>query len=162
MAKQFVVGIDIGGQTSKIGVVDARGDVLAQSVIRSDTFGSDADAYILALADAVKACIRQAGKETEEIRGVGVGAPNGNYYTGEVAFAPNLAWAADKSVLLAKKLSEALDGLPVSLTNDGDPPAEAIKPSGGLLNLLTLCETKGLAMTIESTPAFRLLLEYDS
>ena len=123
MDKQFVVGIDIGGQTSKIGVVDARGDVLAQSVIRSDTFGSDADAYIAALADAVKACIKQSGKEMAEIRGVGVGAPNGNYYTGEVAFAPNLAWAANKSVLLAKELSEALDGLPVSLTNDANAAA---------------------------------------
>ena len=123
MEKQFVVGIDIGGQTSKIGVVDARGDVLAQSVIRSDTFGSDADAYIAALADAVKVCIKQSGKEMAEIRGVGVGAPNGNYYTGEVAFAPNLAWAANKSVLLAKELSGALDGLPVSLTNDANAAA---------------------------------------
>ena len=54
MARQFVVGVDIGGQTSKIGVVDARGEVLAQSVIRTDTFGEDANAYIDALADAVK------------------------------------------------------------------------------------------------------------
>ena len=39
--KQFVVGVDVGGQTSKIGVVDARGDVLAQTVIRSDTYGKE-------------------------------------------------------------------------------------------------------------------------
>ena len=45
MARQYVVGVDIGGQTSKIGVVDARGEVLAQSVIRTDTFGDDANAY---------------------------------------------------------------------------------------------------------------------
>ena len=90
MAKQYVVGIDIGGQTSKIGVVDARGDVLYQSAIRTDTFGSDADAYISALAEAVKTCVLQAGMTMEDIRGIGVGAPNGNYYTGEVAFAPGL------------------------------------------------------------------------
>ena len=47
--KQFVVGVDIGGQTSKIGVVNTRGEVLAQIVIRSDIYGSDADAFILAL-----------------------------------------------------------------------------------------------------------------
>ncbi len=122
MAAQHVVGIDVGGQTTKIGVVDARGDVLAQSVIRSDTYGSDADAYIAALAEAVKAVIKEAGKEGD-IRGIGVGAPNGNYYTGQVAFAPNLAWAADKPVDFAKDLSAALDGIPVSLTNDANAAA---------------------------------------
>ena len=86
--KQFVVGVDVGGQTSKIGVVDARGDVLAQTVIRSDTYGSDAVAFISALATAIKVCVADAGKEGQ-IRGIGVGAPNGNYYTGEISFAPN-------------------------------------------------------------------------
>ena len=51
-----------------------------------------------------------------------VGAPNGNYYTGEVAFAPNLAWAAKSAVPLAKKLSDAC-GVPVSLTNDANAAA---------------------------------------
>ena len=120
--KQFVVGIDVGGQTSKIGVVDARGDVLAQTVIRSDIFGEDADAFINALAAAVKSCIKDAGKEGE-IRGIGVGAPNGNYYTGEVAFAPNLAWAAKQAVKFSEKLSAALDGIPVTLTNDANAAA---------------------------------------
>ncbi|MBR5072850.1 MAG: ROK family protein, partial [Bacteroidales bacterium] len=58
--KQFVVGIDVGGQTSKLGVVDARGDVLAQTVIRSDTYGADADAFLGALAEAVKGVIKEA------------------------------------------------------------------------------------------------------
>ena len=123
MAKQFVVGIDIGGQTSKIGVVDARGDVLYQSAIRTDTFGDDADAYIAALAEAVKTCVLQAGMTMDDIRGIGVGAPNGNYYTGVVAFAPNLAWAAKSAVPLAEKLSAACEGVPVSLTNDANAAA---------------------------------------
>ena len=55
--------------------------------------------------------------------GIGVGAPNGNYYTGQVAFAPNIAWAANKSVDFAAKLSELLDGIPVSLTNDANAAA---------------------------------------
>ena len=122
MAKQFVVGIDVGGQTSKLGVVDARGDVLAQAVIRTDTYGEDADAFIAALAEAVKNCVKQADKTMEDIRGIGVGAPNGNYYTGEVAFAPNLAWAAKHAVPFAKKLSKAC-GVPVSLTNDANAAA---------------------------------------
>ena len=121
--KEFVVGVDVGGQTTKIGVVDARGDVLSQTIIRSDVFGADAAAYITALAAAIRENIAQAGKTVEDIRGIGVGAPNGNYYTGEVAFAPNLAWAASSAVPFAKMLSEALEGLPVSLTNDANAAA---------------------------------------
>ena len=120
--KQFVVGVDVGGQTSKIGVVDARGDVLAQTVIRSDTYGSDAVAFISALAAAIKACVADAGKEGQ-IRGIGVGAPNGNYYTGEISFAPNLAWAATQAVKFSDMLSEQLGGIPVTLTNDANAAA---------------------------------------
>ena len=122
MDKNFVVGVDVGGQTTKIGVVDARGCVLAQTVIRSDTFGSDAAAYIKALAEAILGVIKDADKEGQ-IRGVGVGAPNGNYYTGTVAFAPNLAWAANGSVEFAKMLTDELGGIPVSLTNDANAAA---------------------------------------
>jgi glucokinase len=120
--KQFVVGVDVGGQTSKIGVVDARGDVLAQTVIRSDTYGSDAVAFITALAAAIKTCVADAGKEGQ-IRGIGVGAPNGNYYTGEISFAPNLAWAATQAVKFSDMLSEQLGGIPVTLTNDANAAA---------------------------------------
>ncbi|MBR1575400.1 MAG: ROK family protein [Bacteroidales bacterium] len=120
--KNFVVGVDVGGQTSKLGVVDARGEVLAQSVIRTDTYGADAEAFISALADAIKKVVGEAGK-TGQIRGVGVGAPNGNYYTGSIAFAPNLEWAAKGSVDFAKILSKKLGGVPVSLTNDANAAA---------------------------------------
>ena len=122
MEKQYVVGIDVGGQTTKIGVVDARGDVLAQTVIRSDIYGDDASAYIDALAVAVKAVIADAGK-VGEVRGIGVGAPNGNYYSGTIAFAPNLVWAAKGTVDFSKMLSARLEGMPVSLTNDANAAA---------------------------------------
>ena len=120
--KNFVVGVDVGGQTTKIGVVDARGEVLAQSVIRTDTYGTDAKAYIAALSEAIKKVVDDAGKKGE-IRGVGVGAPNGNYYSGTIAFAPNLAWAAGGVVEFSKLLSEKLGGIPVSLTNDANAAA---------------------------------------
>lgn len=119
--KQYVVGIDVGGQTSKIGVVDARGNVLAQKIIRSDIYGDDADAFLEALSVAVNECVKDAGKEGE-IRGIGVGAPNGNYYTGEVSYAPNLAWAAKKAVKFSEILSSKT-GIPVSLTNDANAAA---------------------------------------
>ena len=120
MDSQMVVGIDVGGQTSKLGVVDARGTVLAQTVIRTDTY-SDVAPYIVELAEAVRKVIKEAGAEGK-VRGIGVGAPNGNYYTGQIESAPNLPWAHDK-VEFAKLLSEALNGLPVALTNDANAAA---------------------------------------
>ena len=121
MDKKYVVGVDIGGTTSKIGVVDMRGDVLSQSVIKTETTVTAVE-FIKMLADAIKQNIVKAGVEGQ-VRGVGVGAPNGNYYTGCIAFAPNLGWAAHESVEFSKLLSEELDGLPVSLTNDANAAA---------------------------------------
>jgi len=121
MGKDYVVGIDIGGQSSKLGVVDARGEVLAQSVVKALNV-TDADVVIKELAEAVIKLVAQAGKHGQ-IRGIGVGAPNGNYYTGSIAFAPNLPWASKCSVEFAKKLSEAIGGIPVALTNDANAAA---------------------------------------
>ena len=109
----------MGGQTSKIGVVDARGTVLAQTVIRTDTY-DQVEPYIAELAEAVKKLIKESGTEGK-VRGVGVGAPNGNYYTGTIENAPNLLWGRQK-VEFAKLLNEALD-LPVALTNDANAAA---------------------------------------
>ena len=120
MNSSYVVGIDVGGQTSKLGVVDARGTVLAQTVIRTDTYDT-VEPYIAELADAVKRVIAEAGAEGK-IRGIGVGAPNGNYYTGTIEAAPNLSWGHNK-VEFAKLLSEAMGGLPVALTNDANAAA---------------------------------------
>ena len=121
MAKDFVVGIDVGGQTIKLGVVDARGEVLAQKVIKTSSDPS-AEVVVSEIAQAVRDIVKESGKEGQ-IRGVGVGAPNGNYYTGTIAFAPNLSWAANGSIEFAKMLSEAIDGIPVSLTNDANAAA---------------------------------------
>ena len=121
MDKDFVVGIDIGGQSSKLGIVDARGEVLAQSVVMANS-SADADVIIKELAEAVIKLVAKAGKHGQ-IRGIGVGAPNGNYYTGSIAFAPNLPCAAHGEVKFAQKLSEACGGIPVSLTNDANAAA---------------------------------------
>ncbi len=120
MDSTYVVGIDVGGQTSKLGVVDARGTVLAQTVIRTDTY-SEVEPYIAELAEAVKRIIKESGTEGK-VRGIGVGAPNGNYYTGTIENAPNLLWGHER-VEFAKLLTEAMDGIPVALTNDANAAA---------------------------------------
>ena len=122
MEKQYEVGVDVGGQTSKIGVVNARGEILSRLVIRSDSYAKDSGAYISALAEAIRACVAECGK-TGEIRGVGVGAPNSNYYTGQISYATNIEWAADGVIDFAKLLSESLGGVAVSLTNDANAAA---------------------------------------
>ncbi|MDE6870610.1 MAG: ROK family protein [Bacteroidales bacterium] len=121
MDSQFVVGIDIGGQTTKLGVVDTRGTVLAQTVIRTDTYDT-VEPYIDELAEALNRIIKEADA-VGNIRGIGVGAPNGNYYTGTIENAVNIAWGGNRTIPFAKLLSERMNGLPVALTNDANAAA---------------------------------------
>ena len=121
LEKQYVVGIDVGGQTTKIGVVDARGQVLAQTVIRSDNY-DEPEPYLDEVAAAVKKVVEEANV-SGKVRGVGIGAPNGNYYTGMVEMAPNVVWARTTAVPVAKMLSTRLNGIPVALTNDANAAA---------------------------------------
>ena len=121
MAQDLVIGIDIGGQTTKCGIVDARGSVLSQTVIRSDNH-TDVTPFIAELAEALNRIIAEA-KADGQIRGIGVGAPNGNYYTGTIESAVNLAWGGTKIIPFAKLLSEQMNGIPVSLTNDANAAA---------------------------------------
>ena len=121
LENQYVVGIDVGGQTTKIGVVDARGQVLAQTVIRSDNY-DEPEPYLDEVAAAVKKVVEEANV-SGKVRGVGIGAPNGNYYTGMVEMAPNVVWARTTAVPVAKMLSTRLNGIPVALTNDANAAA---------------------------------------
>ena len=121
MAQDLVIGIDIGGQTTKCGIVDARGSVLAQTVIRSDNH-TEVTPFIAELAEALNRIIAEA-KAEGRIRGIGVGAPNGNYYTGTIESAVNLVWGGTKIIPFAKLLSEQMNGIPVSLTNDANAAA---------------------------------------
>ena len=121
MNSQYVVGIDVGGQTTKLGVVDARGTVLSQTVIRTDTY-TDIEPYIAELAEALNKIIKESNTEGL-VKGIGVGAPNGNYYKGTIENAVNLVWGGTQTIEFAKLLSEAMGGLPVALTNDANAAA---------------------------------------
>ncbi len=116
--RKYVVGVDIGGQTTKLGIVDARGNVLAQSVIRSDTH-DDVNLFIKDLATAIRKLADQV-EGLATVRGIGMGVPNGNFYRGTIEFAPNLKWKG--VVPLAQLLSDEI-GLPVALTNDANAAA---------------------------------------
>ncbi len=122
LSMPYVVGIDIGGQTTKMGIVDMRGQVLAQTVIRTDTH-DDENLYVADVADALEKIIRESGCEGK-IRGIGVGAPNGNYYTGTIEDAVNIKWGGvNKKIPFAEMLSRRMGGIQVALTNDANAAA---------------------------------------
>lgn len=124
MEKTLVIGIDIGGQTTKLGIVDARGNIHAQDVISS--LQTDLPSFIRDLSLSIEGLISKVGGK-KMIKGIGIGAPNGNYYHGTIEFAPNLTWARDEHgkpsiVKLAKIISSTI-GIPVAVTNDANAAA---------------------------------------
>ena len=118
--KPYVIGLDLGGTNSVFGIVDARGEIKATTAIKTGGYDKVED-YVAACVDALQVIIDQVGG-IEKIKAMGIGAPNGNYYNGTIEFAPNLAWAHDGIVPLAKLFSDAL-GIPVALTNDANAAA---------------------------------------
>jgi len=114
----LVIGIDIGGTGTKFGIVDRVGNVLFSSEMSTKKH-KVLDTYIDDLYNNLKPLIEKAGG-VGRIKGIGVGAPNGNYYTGTVEYAPNLPW---KGILPLAKLVQDKFKLPVVLTNDANAAA---------------------------------------
>lgn len=118
MSKPYVVGIDIGGTNTVFGIVDARGNVIASNSIKTGKHANIED-YIAELKTALNKLI-EAHDAKDKIHGIGVGAPNSNYFTGTIEYATNLPWKG--VVPLAKLLTEAF-GVPVAVTNDANAAA---------------------------------------
>src|SRR4030095_13102051 len=114
----LAVGIDIGGTGTKFGIVDRNGNILYSSEI-STKGHQQVESFIDALYDSLKILIDQAGGPGR-MKGIGVGAPNGNFYTGTIEYAPNLPW---KGIIPLAKLIENKFHLPVALTNDANAAA---------------------------------------
>ncbi len=118
MQKPYVVGIDIGGTNTVFGIVDARGSVLATSSIKTQKHVFLED-YIKELYQELSKLIKD-NTDISKIKGIGIGAPNANYFTGNIEQAPNLPW---KGIIpFAKKINEKFD-LPVAITNDANAAA---------------------------------------
>ena len=119
--KPYVIGLDLGGTNSVFGIVDSRGEIKATTAIKTQAYTNVED-YVKASLDALHVIIEQVGG-MENIKAMGIGAPNGNYYKGTIEFAPNLAWGHDGVVPLADMFSKGLGGIPVALTNDANAAA---------------------------------------
>ena len=103
------------------GIVDSRGEIKATTAIKTQGYDKVED-YVDACVEALQVIIDQVGG-IEKIKAMGIGAPNGNFYNGTIEFAPNLAWAHNGVVPLAKLFSERLNDIPVGLTNDANAAA---------------------------------------
>ena len=115
----LAIGIDIGGTGTKYGIVDHVGNVLFSGSMSTKKH-AQVETFIDELHKKVSELIEKAGG-IGRIKGIGVGAPNGNYYTGTVEYAPNLPW---KGIIPLAKLIQDKFKLPVLLTNDANAAAE--------------------------------------
>ncbi len=115
MAKPYVIGIDMGGTNTAFGLVDARGTVLASDSIKTGKHANIED-YIDELHTAITRLIADNDAE-DKINGIGIGAPNGNYYTGMIEGSVNLPW--ESPIPLAQMITDKF-GIPCLVTNDAN------------------------------------------
>ena len=118
MKNKFAVGIDIGGTTTKFGIVNNAGEIIEQDRIPSNEHEVVED-FIDDLYTKLMPMIERAGG-VKQFVGIGIGAPNGNIYTGTIEYAPNLKW---KGIIPIADLVEKKFGLKTKLTNDANAAA---------------------------------------
>ena len=119
--KPYVIGVDLGGTNTVFGIVDKDGNIIAEDSIKTQKYAT-AEEFVDAGVECLNGVISRVGG-LDNIQGMGIGAPNGNYYNGTIEFAPNLSWGHTGVVPLAKMFSEKLGGLGVKLTNDANAAA---------------------------------------
>ncbi len=115
--KKAVIGIDIGGTNTKIGIIDDKGETLYYNSI-----STCADKSVSLFFDSLENDLKPAIERIKDIEiiGAGIGAPNGNYYQGTIEFAPNLNWG-DKVEFV--KMFEERFNIPAKITNDANAAA---------------------------------------
>lgn len=149
MMKPYVIGLDLGGTNSVFGIVDSRGEIKATTAIKTQGYDKVED-YVDASVEALKVIIDQVGG-IGTIKAMGIGAPNGNFYTGTIEFAPNLSWGRTGIVPLADMFSKRLENIPVGLTNDANAAAIGEMTYGaarGMKNFIVLTLGTGVGSGI--------------
>ncbi|MCD4680065.1 MAG: ROK family protein [Bacteroidales bacterium] len=115
---EVCIGIDIGGTNTIFGLVDKNGRILIEDSIRTSDH-EEVEDFLKALASKMNQTISEIS-EPIELKGIGIGAPNGNYYKGTIEFAPNLKW---KGIIELVKMMKQYFPVPVFLTNDANAAA---------------------------------------
>ncbi len=128
--KDYAIGIDIGGTTTKFGIVNDHGEILEQDRIPSNEHEVVED-FIEDLYKKLMPMIEKSGG-VKNFAGIGIGAPNGNIYTGTIEYAPNLKW---KGIIPLAELIQKKFGLQAKLTNDANAAAMAEMMYGACKNM---------------------------
>ena len=127
---KYAIGIDIGGTTTKFGVVNTQGEIIVQDRIPSNQHDV-VENFIEDLYQKLNPMITQVGGHKHFV-GIGVGAPNGNIYTGTIDYAPNLKW---KGIIPIAEILEKKFNLKTRLTNDANAAAMGEMQYGACKNL---------------------------
>jgi glucokinase len=117
----LALGIDIGGTNIAIGVVNLQGDILFEKNYSTKSFSS-----IELVSNNIYEAINNLSFYSDII-GIGIGAPNGNHFTGEIQFAPNLPW---KGIIPVKEIFQKRFSKQTILTNDANAAADGEKLFG--------------------------------
>lgn len=144
--KKFAVGIDIGGTNTKFGIVDKEGTILTQGRMLTNA-SETVQGFIEELYKHLYPMIENVGGPSE-FAGIGIGAPNGNYYTGNIEHAANLKWKG--IVPLAAMIKERF-GMNVKLTNDANAAAAGEQQYGcakGMRDFITITLGTGVGSGI--------------
>lgn len=129
---EYAFGVDIGGTNTVVGLVDRAGKVLGTDSVKTQSLPV-LEEYVKTVSSMAKELIKKHNVALNDLVGMGIGAPNANYYTGNIEKAPNLPWKQEK-VPLAKMISEEL-GIPVTITNDANAAALGEKMYGAAKNI---------------------------
>ncbi len=125
MNREVAIGIDIGGTNTAFGIVDREGNCLLDGSIPTSGY-TDPETYVASVHKQLKEILLKIPDIA--LRGLGIGAPNGNYYNGTIEFAPNLPW---KGVIRIAELFQKYSPLPVKVTNDANAAAIGEMVYGG-------------------------------
>ncbi len=118
LSREIVMGIDVGGTNTKFGLVNHRGEILDKGEIKTDDYPTIHN-FVDALYNTLKPLLEKH-ENAYKLAGIGIGAPNGNFYTGTIEYAPNLHW---KGIIPIANLISAKFGVPCTLTNDANAAA---------------------------------------
>ncbi len=143
--KELTAGIDIGGTNTVVGLVDREARILAQRTISTRDYLKIKD-FVKAVHEAIQLLLLSAGEV--ELKAIGIGAPNGNYYQGTIEHAPNLHW---KGIVPLCSLFREYYSIPVVLTNDANAAAIGEMIYGGargMKNFIVLTLGTGLGSGI--------------
>ena len=127
---KYSIGIDIGGTNTRLGIVTQDGNCIDKKSMRTDDY-EDVNLFVNDVSDLISSLKYNLAGDSE-IAGIGIGAPNGNFYKGTIEFAPNLKW---KGIIPLADMLNKKTNLPAYLTNDANAGAIGEMQFGGAKNM---------------------------